>query len=194
MTAGLALLLFALAPHGGNPTTVSALSWVIGLAVSFVAVVALTVFGRRHPGATGAAALGVATGVGFGLTAVLVKAMTAAYTHGIGAVFTSWQTYLVIIIGPASFFLLQNALQAGSLVASQPGLTLSNPALANLGPPPPESTPQAVAAAASIRTLCCRSPLWELCVSTTPPGAPTSGQQWAPARISDCADHAGAVL
>jgi hypothetical protein len=130
LTAGLALLLLALAPRGGNPTTVSALSWLIGLAVSLAAVLALTVLGRRHPGATGAAALGVATGIGFGLTAVLVKAMTAAYTHGIGAVLTSWQTYLIIVIGPASFFLLQNALQAGSLVASQPGLTLSNPAIA----------------------------------------------------------------
>lgn len=130
LTAGLALLLLALAPRGGNPTTVSALSWLIGLAVSLAAVLTLTVLGRRHPGATGAAALGVATGIGFGLTAVLVKAMTATYTHGIGAVLTSWQTYLIIVIGPASFFLLQNALQAGSLVASQPGLTLSNPAIA----------------------------------------------------------------
>jgi len=40
---------------------------------------------------------------------------------------TSWQTYLLIGLGPGFVFLPQKALQAGSLVASQPALTLSNP-------------------------------------------------------------------
>jgi hypothetical protein len=37
------------------------------------------------------------------------------------------------IIGPLSFFLLQNALEAGSLVASQPGFTLTNLGVGGLG-------------------------------------------------------------
>lgn len=40
---------------------------------------------------------------------------------------TAPQTYLVIVLGPGFFFLLQKTLQAGQLVASQPALTLANP-------------------------------------------------------------------
>ncbi|MDQ3899383.1 MAG: hypothetical protein M3319_02650, partial [Actinomycetota bacterium] len=41
-----------------------------------------------------------------------------------------WQTWALVILGPLSFFLLQNALQAGDLVASQPGMTLADPVVA----------------------------------------------------------------
>lgn len=58
----------------------------------------------------------------------LVLGVRALYSHGgLGPVLTSWQTYAAVIAGPASFFLLQKALQAGTLVASQPGFTLVNP-------------------------------------------------------------------
>jgi hypothetical protein len=36
----------------------------------------------------------------------------------------------MIVLGPGYFFLLQKSLQAGSLVAAQPALTLSNPVVA----------------------------------------------------------------
>jgi hypothetical protein len=36
----------------------------------------------------------------------------------------------VLVLGPAGFVLLQNALRAGRLVASQPGMTLANPLVA----------------------------------------------------------------
>jgi hypothetical protein len=85
----------------------------------------------RWHGSRRAALLGAATGLDFGLTAVLVKVVTAAYAaHGIDGVFATWQTYLVLVTGPGGFFLLQNALEAGSLVASQPAMTLTNPAAA----------------------------------------------------------------
>jgi len=45
-------------------------------------------------------------------------------------VFTAWWTYLLIVSVPVGFFLLQSALQAGRLVASQPGITLANPLVA----------------------------------------------------------------
>ena len=44
--------------------------------------------------------------------------------------FTTWWTYLLILAVPAGFLLLQNAMQAGRLVASQPGITLANPLVA----------------------------------------------------------------
>ena len=93
-------------------------------------VVALVITGLRHRYAHRAAYLGVATGVTFGFTAALVAGMTAAFSGGFGGVFTAWQTYGVVLIGPAGFFLLQSALGAGRLVASQPGMTLANPLVA----------------------------------------------------------------
>jgi uncharacterized protein (DUF2062 family) len=60
------------------------------------------------------------------LNSSLIAGVGAAVSHG-SNLFTTWQTYAVAIVGPAGFFLLQNALQAGNLVASQPGFTLTNP-------------------------------------------------------------------
>lgn len=130
MSAGLALLLIGLDPTGGDPRRASPLNWVVGCAVVAAIAGPLLLAGHRHRHAQRAAYLGVATGVVFGFTAALVAGMGAAFAAGIGAVFTAWQTYAVVLVGPAGFFLLQNALRAGRLVASQPGLTLANPLVA----------------------------------------------------------------
>ena len=66
------------------------------------------------------------------MTAALMKGMTTAYASGLGAVFTSWATYAVVATGVGGMFLLQNALQAGRLVAAQPGITLLDPVTAIL--------------------------------------------------------------
>ncbi|MFC0542349.1 DMT family transporter [Kutzneria chonburiensis] len=127
MAVGLAVFSYCLQPSGGKPLRAPLWTWIVGLAASFVVMAALTVAGRRTKGGRRAALLGLATGVGFGTTAVLVAAVGAA---GVGAMFVTWQTYAVVVIGPTSFFLLQHTLQAGELVASQPGMTLSNPLVA----------------------------------------------------------------
>jgi hypothetical protein len=74
----------------------------------------------------------VATGCAFGFTAALIKGVTDAFSHGIGAVFTSWQLYAMIVAGAGAMFLLQSAMHAGRLLASQPGLTMSDPVVAIL--------------------------------------------------------------
>jgi hypothetical protein len=66
-----------------------------------------------------------------GLIAVLASAiLSAGAAGGISGVITTWWTYLLILTFPVGFLLLQNALQAGRLVASQPGITLANPLVA----------------------------------------------------------------
>ncbi len=45
---------------------------------------------------------------------------------GVAALFTSWQLYATAVAGVGALFLLQNALQAGTLVAVQPCLTLGD--------------------------------------------------------------------
>ncbi len=127
MAVGLAGFVFCLAPRGGDVLGASTLRWVVALGIGLVAVVALTLVGRARHGQPRAAALGLATGTLFGIVAALVAGVGAAWAGGIPGLLTAWQTYAVIVLGPTSFFLLQSALQAGKLDASQPGFTLMNP-------------------------------------------------------------------
>lgn len=130
MSAGLAALLYALRPGRGGPAHASIIAWILGIGVTLAVSVVFAVIGFRSAGARRAVFLGLATGVGFALTAVLLTGVSAAYsTSGVGGVLTSWQTYLLIVLGPG-FLFLQKSLQAGSLVAAQPALTLSNPVVA----------------------------------------------------------------
>lgn len=125
-TVGLAVFLACLSPYGGAPDRVPASGWLLGGSATVAGVLALVILGYRGKREHRAAALGVATGGAFGLNSSLIAGVGAAVEHG-GNLFTTWQTYAVAVVGPASFFLLQNALQAGNLVASQPGFTLTNP-------------------------------------------------------------------
>ena len=73
-----------------------------------------------------AALLGLAAACGYALTAALLKNAMADLNQGVVEFFTSWHIYAVALAGLGSLFLLQNALQAGSLVASQPMLTVGD--------------------------------------------------------------------
>ncbi|HEY2194008.1 MAG TPA: DMT family transporter [Actinomycetospora sp.] len=127
MAVGLAGFVFCLSPSGGDVLGASTLRWVIALVVSLAVVLALALAGAARHGQPRAAMLGLATGTLFGVVAALVAGVGAAYAGGFLGLLTAWQTYAVIVLGPTSFFLLQSALQAGDLDASQPGFTLMNP-------------------------------------------------------------------
>lgn len=125
-SVGLAAFVTCLSPVGGNPSAVPWLTWLIGCAANVAGVGTLVVLGYVGRHEHRAALLGIATGAAFGLNSSLIAGVGSAVTHGAN-LFTTWQTYGVAVLGPSSFFLLQNALQAGNLVASQPGFTLTNP-------------------------------------------------------------------
>jgi drug/metabolite transporter (DMT)-like permease len=125
-TAGLAAFLGCLAPTGGDPGQVAGSTWALGAAITVVAVGALVLLGYRARREHGAALLGIATGAAFGLNSALIAGAGASVKHG-HHLLASWQTYAIAALAPAAFFLLQNALEKGNLVATQPGLTLTNP-------------------------------------------------------------------
>lgn len=125
-SVGLAAFVACLAPSGGDPGAVPATEWAIGAGATAAAVLLLVVLGYRARDEHRAALLGVATGAAFGLNSSFIAAVGAAVGHGAGLL-TTWQTYAVAVLGPVSFFLLQNALKSGNLVAAQPGFTLANP-------------------------------------------------------------------
>ena len=137
MTAGLSGLLYFLSPSQGRPQSVRWYDWAVGIGINLAFVAAMVAWGRRGPagggprsgqgGALQAAVLAVAAGAMFGLTAALMKGMTRTFTHGLVALFTGWELYTMIVAGGLAMFILQSAMNAGRLVAAQPGLTLSDP-------------------------------------------------------------------
>ncbi len=133
MTAGLAALLFALSPSGGSSTDVPWQRWATAIGLNLALVTAGVGWASSVPaGARRAAILGAATGCAFGLTAALIKGMTVAAQGGFTALFSSWELYAMIVSGFGALFLLQSAMNAGRLLATQPGLTLADPVVSIL--------------------------------------------------------------
>ncbi|MBO0693925.1 MAG: DMT family transporter [Acidimicrobiaceae bacterium] len=132
MTAGLVGLLYFLSPSPGRSENIAWYTWVFGLGINLGVIAALVAVGRVQSGPRRAALLGTAAGAGFGLTAALMKGMTNAFSHGFPALFTSWELYAMIIAGALSMFLLQSAMNAGRLLAAQPGITLTDPVVSIL--------------------------------------------------------------
>ncbi len=129
--AGLALGLLAAAPSGGRSR---ADTW--PLVLMLLAGTGLTALGvviaLRFKAATyRAASFAAAAGVGFALTAALMKTAANQLTaHSVGDLVTSWQLYGMIAAGMLSLFIWQNALQAGTLAAAQPAITFTDPVVA----------------------------------------------------------------
>ncbi|MEU2096514.1 DMT family transporter [Streptomyces globisporus] len=126
VTAGLALGMAAAAPVEGRDT-VEDFAWIPALLVTGVFEAGLIVAALRTRGNARAALLGLAAACGYALTAALMKdAMANLDDGGVVALLVSWQLYATAAAGVGALFLLQNALQAGSLVAVQPMLTLGD--------------------------------------------------------------------
>lgn len=146
MTAGLAGLLYLLAPTAGAPPKLHWYGWLAGIGGNLLLVGLLVLVARRgslrkapkkdsapkHGGSFRAALLAVAAGSTFGLTAALIKAMTRTFEAGVAHAFTDWPIYAMVATGALGMFLTQSALNAGPLIAAQPGLTLSDPLISVL--------------------------------------------------------------
>lgn len=127
MAAGLGIGLAAAAPDAGTGRP-AADGWIVAIVCcgGTMAVLTLTAL-RRDAGRARAACFGCAAAVGYALTAALIKDATDAWqTGGPAAFLLAWQTYGFAVAGICALFLLQNAVQSGPLVASQPTLTLGD--------------------------------------------------------------------
>ncbi|MGW0856862.1 DMT family transporter [Streptomyces sp. NPDC002690] len=127
VTTGLALGMASAAPGGGHDT-VRGTDWIVALLVTglFEAVLIVAALASRRN--TRAALLGLAAACGYALTAALMKDAMARLegNGGVTQLFASWQLYATAAAGVGALYLLQNALQAGTLVAVQPMLTLGD--------------------------------------------------------------------
>jgi drug/metabolite transporter (DMT)-like permease len=137
MTAGIAGFLRLASPSGGRLHAPGA-SWLVAglitLGIVLVAVAAVSRLAHR-PGSSStrrAALLGSATGIAWGFVAAIIKELSSHLGGGIGAVFSTWSLYLVVVVGAATMLLASHALAAGPLAASQPGFTILDPLSAGL--------------------------------------------------------------
>lgn len=127
VVAGLALLLAAAAPSG-SLTQAPMSQWIPAL-IGCYGVIACAVAVARWSNSSPvrAACLASAAAVGNALTAAMLKSATGTFSdHGLGAFLSAWQTYGFALTGIGALLLLENALQAGSLTASQPALTIGD--------------------------------------------------------------------
>jgi hypothetical protein len=82
-------------------------------------------------GARKAALLGAAAAVMFGFVAAVIKELSTHLSQGLPGVFGNWSPYVLLLSGAVAMYLASNAFQAGSLAASQPGLTIVDPLVAS---------------------------------------------------------------
>jgi drug/metabolite transporter (DMT)-like permease len=126
MTAGLVGFLGAASPTPGHRTP-GVLDWLIAGIVTAAAIVGMVLFARLLTDAPRAAMLGATAGIGFAFTATFMKATTNLVGRGMLTLLASWEPYAMVAAGIGSLFLLQNALQSGTLIAAQPALTICDP-------------------------------------------------------------------
>jgi drug/metabolite transporter (DMT)-like permease len=140
MAASLGVFLALAKPEGGHDHA-SGSMWVLA-GIATVALAAILTAAAYVSGAHGAAArsgsarkaalLGIAAATGFGFVAAVIKELSTHIAQGPAAVFMNWSPYALLLAGAASMFLASHAFQAGSLAASQPGLTVVDPLVASL--------------------------------------------------------------
>ncbi|MFE6483938.1 DMT family transporter [Streptomyces sp. NPDC057757] len=127
VVVGLALVLGSAAPSGARDQA-SMARWIPALVLCLGAMGVLVAVARPgRPPLFRAAVLGSASAVGNALTAALLKSATGTLADdGFAAFLSTWQTYGFALTGVTAVLLLENALQAGALAASQPALTIGD--------------------------------------------------------------------
>ena len=125
VTISLGVGLAAAAPSGGVERAPFRV-WLAALIVTGAFEAVVISAGIRLQGNARAAAFALAAACGYALTAALIKGAVDALRQGVVPFFTSWELYAGAGAGVGALFLLQNSLQAGSLVAAQPPLTLGD--------------------------------------------------------------------
>jgi drug/metabolite transporter (DMT)-like permease len=131
LTVGLVVLLLAAGPSEGHRVPHD-VGWTIAVFVTVGLLAALLAAALVLPGVGRAVLLGASAGLGFAFTAALMKEAVTELREQPAALLTTWPLYGMVLAGLISLFLLQNALQSGTLVAVQPALTISDP-IASIG-------------------------------------------------------------
>jgi drug/metabolite transporter (DMT)-like permease len=137
MTVGLALFLFSASPSNGHVHAKASSWWWAGFGIGATVLMAMAIaydWGSRRQTSRlrRAAALGVATGATWGFVAAVIRELSSHLSQGLEGIFTNWSPYVLIGVGLIALILESNSFSAGSLAASQPGFTITDPLVATL--------------------------------------------------------------
>ncbi|MGI8537944.1 MAG: DMT family transporter, partial [Mycobacteriales bacterium] len=125
------LALFLLAAHPAEGSTLADQGVLGATTGAGVIVAALCLLLARRPHATHRAALlGTAGGICFGVTAALLKQTVDQAGAAPLRLLTTWPVYALVLIGVVGTAIVQASYQAGSLAASLPPLTITDPLVA----------------------------------------------------------------
>lgn len=105
-------------------------AWLGFCLVTALVVGALVVAARTRRPAGRAAAMAIAAGVAYGLSAALTKQSLVEWQYGTVHLLTTGYPYGLVVAGMSGMVIVQGAFRAGPLAASLPALTLSEPTFA----------------------------------------------------------------
>jgi drug/metabolite transporter (DMT)-like permease len=131
LVAGLTTFLAAARPAEGPPLADD--SWMFELGVGAAVLIGgLILLGWKPAKRHRAALLGLATGIGYGVSAALMK-----YCYGLASdhpsrLLTSWPGYAFLVIGGATIMLNQLAYRSGPLAGALPPLAIADPLVATV--------------------------------------------------------------
>ena len=111
---GVAGFLAVARPSGGRPD--DGLRTFVPLAAGYGVLLASCLMVARGNAALRPPALALATGVSYGITAFLIKLVTAEADR-VPHLFTTWPLYAAAVVAPLGFLLNQDAYQKGTMVA-----------------------------------------------------------------------------
>jgi drug/metabolite transporter (DMT)-like permease len=137
MAVGLGLFIYSASPSNGHVHAKASAWWWAGFGVGAAVLIAIAVaydWGSRRQTSRlrRAAALGIATGATWGFVAAVIRELSSHLSQGFEGVFTNWSPYVLIGVGLIALVLESNSFSAGSLAASQPGFTITDPLVATL--------------------------------------------------------------
>lgn len=129
-----ALVGFLLVSGAASPDVTGPPQPVERVPAAVAGIVALVIGGgsvlaaRALPRGRGAALMGVTVGLIYAFTAALLKSCSNVMTeHGPVGLVTSWQLYLLLLLGASGLVLSQLTFQAGPLTASLPAIATIDP-------------------------------------------------------------------
>lgn len=129
MFTGVIIFVVMLKPMPGTVfNSISKMSGASAMTVTILTIAAFYILSQKVGPRAKTAILGLDAGITFGLTAIVIKDLTAHVERfGLFSIFSGWQVYTMIVFGLSAEFLFQKALASGKLMHTQPGVTLADP-------------------------------------------------------------------
>jgi drug/metabolite transporter (DMT)-like permease len=115
----------------GNPTEgqprASLQTWLLVIAVLGPAMVACVIGARMFSGPVGAVLLAMVSGALWGVVAVLIKGVVDSLGDGVPTLLRTPELYALVVVAIAGTAWQQSSFRAGSLTASLPTMTVTEP-------------------------------------------------------------------